>query len=316
MKSDEEKVIEKKDILSHKAVVTGIALFCVLLWGSAFPAVKTGYQWFEIESTDISSKLLFAGIRFFGAGIMDLAVAVVIHKKFILPGRAYIRAAGLLGFVQTFLQYVFFYIALANMTGAKGSVINAMGTFISVVLAHFLCEGDRLDRRRISGCVLGVAGIVLINMNGDMGEPFVLMGDGLMLLAAVSFAFGNIISKKVSGGLDAVWLTGFQLSFGGLLLILCGVFTGGHLSTVSVRGVLLMLYMAFLSAAAFTLWLMLLKHNPVGKISMFSALIPVFGTILSGIVLGENVFSMINVVSLVCVAAGIYQVQRTKKSEQ
>lgn len=300
------------DLFKNKISVTLIALFCVLLWGSAFPAVKTGYQWFAIEGTDISSKLLFAGIRFFGAGILDLLLAVIVHRKFALPGRNYLKAVGMLGLVQTFFQYVFFYIALANMTGAKGSVVNAMGTFLTVILAHFLCDNDKMNKQKVVGCILGIAGVILINMNGDMGALFALSGDGLMILAAVAFALGNIISKKVSGGLDAMWLTGYQLVFGGGLLILSGVLTGGHLTVITAKGMLLMLYMSFLSAAAFTLWLMLLKNNPVGKISMFSALIPVFGTLLSGIVLGENVFNMTSLVSLICVAAGIYIINRGK----
>lgn len=298
------------DLFKNKVTVTMIALLCVLLWGSAFPAVKTGYQWFAIEGTDISSKLLFAGIRFFGAGVMDLILAFFVHRRMTRPGRGFFKAVGLLGIVQTFLQYVFFYIALSNMTGAKGSVVNAMGTFITVVLAHFLCENDRLDRRKVIGCLLGITGVILININGDMGPVFSLTGDGLMLLAAVSFALGNIISKKVSGGLDAMWLTGSQLTFGGALLILSGVCTGGHLNVITGKGIALMIYMSFLSAAAFTLWLQLLKNNPVGKISMFSALIPVFGTLLSGIILGENVFNTVSMLSLLCVSAGIYVINR------
>lgn len=300
------------DLFKNKITVTIIALVCVLLWGSAFPAVKTGYQWFAIEGTDICSKVLFAGIRFFGAGVLDIIVAVAVHRKFELPKRSYLKAIGLLGLVQTFSQYIFFYIALASMTGAKGSVVNAMGTFLTVILAHFLCDNDKLDGKRIVGCILGIIGVVLINMNGDMGSIFTFAGDGLMILAAVSFAMGNIISKKVSAGLDAMWLTGYQLLFGGGLLILTGAISGGALTVITVKGVCLMLYMSFLSAAAFTLWLMLLKNNPVGKISMFSALIPVFGTLLSGIVLGENVFNITSIVSLLLVTLGIYIINERK----
>ena len=107
-----------------------------------------------------------------------------------------------------------------------------------------------------------------------------------------------------------MWLTGSQLTFGGALLILSGVCTGGHLNVITGKGIALMIYMSFLSAAAFTLWLQLLKNNPVGKISMFSALIPVFGTLLSGIILGENVFNTVSMLSLLCVSAGIYVINR------
>lgn len=302
----------KTKLFENKYSAVIIALFCALLWGSAFPAVKTGYVLFAIDSQDVSSKLLYAGIRFFLAGIMDLGVACFMHRRFSLPGKQYFKAIVSLGVVQTFLQYVFFYIALGNMAGSKGSVINAMGTFLTVVLAHFFCADDRMNTRKVIGCICGIAGIILINMGGDMGSGFALMGDGVMILAALASAFGNIISKKVAGGLDAIWLTGYQLAFGGLMLIIVGLITGGRLPVIQASGILLMLYLAFLSAAAFTLWLMLLKYNPVGKITMFMALIPVFGTYLSGLVLKEPVFTLINVLALIFVAGGIFVINHRK----
>ena len=302
--------MEHKTYLQNPAVVSVIAIVCTCLWGSAFPAVKTGYAWFAVAAEDVFGKLLFAGVRFFGAGILTLLAAVIFHRCLMLPGKKYLPAIGALGLIQTFLQYVFFYIALANMTGSKGSVVNAMGTFISVIIAHFLFTDDRLNRYRIIGCVFGIAGIIIINMKGGIAGAFTLKGDGIMLLAALAFAFGNILSKKMSGGLDAMWLTGYQLSFGGALLILSGLIGGGRLNVISSKGILLMFYMSFLSAAAFTLWLMLLKNNPVGRISIYSSLVPVFGTLLSGIFLKENIFTAVNVAALLCVVCGIYLVNR------
>ena len=46
------------DFTSMKTVLL-LAGFCCFLWGSATPAIKIGYQMFQIESTDTSSILLF-----------------------------------------------------------------------------------------------------------------------------------------------------------------------------------------------------------------------------------------------------------------
>ena len=74
-----------------------------------------------------------------------------------------------------------------------------------------------------------------------------------------------------------------------------------------------MLYMALLSSVAFTLWTTLLKHNRVGKISVYNFLVPVFGTILSALFLGESIWSWQNILALVLVCAGIYIVNRKKE---
>ena len=113
------------------------ALLCTLLWGSAFPSVKTGYALFGIGD-DAYSKLFFAGWRFMLAGVAVLAVSAVLNKKLIFPKRSLWKGILLLGFVQTTLQYVFFYIGLSHTTGVKGSVITAMSTFLAVGASHFL----------------------------------------------------------------------------------------------------------------------------------------------------------------------------------
>ena len=68
---------------------------------------------------------------------------------------------------------------------------------------------------------------------------------------------------------------------------------------------LLLGYMIALSAAAFTIWTALLGKFPVGKVSLFGFLIPVFGTLFSALVLGENIFTARNLAALVLVSGGI-----------
>lgn len=57
-------------LLQNKKIAYLTAIFCTLLWGTAFPFIKVGYSAFEIEESDIGSKLIFAGMRFMLAGFM------------------------------------------------------------------------------------------------------------------------------------------------------------------------------------------------------------------------------------------------------
>lgn len=65
--------MNKKINLTDIRVVMFLAGVCCFLWGSATPAIKTGYRLFQIDSADTSSILLFAGTRFFLAGILVIA---------------------------------------------------------------------------------------------------------------------------------------------------------------------------------------------------------------------------------------------------
>lgn len=76
------------------------------------------------------------------------------------------------------------------------------------------------------------------------------------------------------------------------MMIVCGLLAGGRLSEWSVAGVLMLLYMAVISAVAYSLWGILLKYNPVSKVAVFGFMNPVFGVILSAILLHEGTASV------------------------
>ena len=63
------------------------ALICTALWGSAFPCIKTGYVLFDIGSSDVAGQILFAGVRFFGAGILAILIGSVGQRQFLRPRR-------------------------------------------------------------------------------------------------------------------------------------------------------------------------------------------------------------------------------------
>ncbi|MGN1031637.1 MAG: DMT family transporter [Butyricicoccaceae bacterium] len=300
--------------MKTKKVQSGLlfpALLCTLLWGSAFPSVKSGYLLFGVEDT--FTKFLFAGFRFTGAGIAVLLVARLLMKRSVRPRRQQWKGILALGLVQTTLQYVFFYVGLSNTTGVKGSVLTATTTFISVILAHFLFRDDRINAVKAIGCIIGFVGVVVVNLGtGDLGGGFRFTGEGFMMISAAAAAFGALISKVVAKGEDPMLITGWQLTFGGGILLLMGAAGGGHFSNVEPKGIALLCYMIFLSAAAFTIWTMLLAKYPVGKVTVYNFLVPVFGTLMSGLILHEAVFTPYNLCALVLVCIGITLVNRVK----
>ena len=90
---------------------------------------------------------------------------------------------------------------------------------------------------------------------------------------------------------------------------------GGRLTVFTPASVLLLIYMALISAVAYSLWGILLKHNPVSRISIFGFMNPVIGVLLSAVLLNEKnqAFSIYGLISLVLVCVGIYIVNHQKK---
>lgn len=306
----------EKNFLQRGPIIILLALFCTILWGTAYPAVKIGYELFAIDSANDFGKLLFAGLRFTLAGLMTLAVSVILQKKLVIPQRQHWRGIALLGLVQTTGQYIFFYLGLSNTTGVKGSILYALATFFVVIFAHFLFPDDKMNLQKILGCCIGFVGVLLITFDGSgLGGGFAFTGEGFIMLSTLSSALGALISRSVAQGQDPVVVTGYQLTGGGLILIFIGLIGHGHFDSVTAQGILLLLYMAFLSAAAFTVWTMLLKYNPASKIAVYNFLIPIFGTTFSVMFLNESIFNLRSLLALILACAGIYIVNKEFKRQ-
>lgn len=298
-------------VFSRPRYLILLATLCCLLWGSAYPAIKGGYALLGIERSDTAAQLVFAGWRFLLAGALLLVMAQLTGRRVWALAPVQWAQLGLLGLAQTALQYVFFYVGLANTTGVKGSILNATGTFFSVLLAHFLYANDRLSRRKAIGCAVGFAGVMVVNLRGGtqgLDAGFTLLGEGFIVIAAFVLSAASIYGKRLSQRIDPMVMTGWQLGIGGLVLLLGGLAGGGDIRGWSAGSLALLGYMAVLSAVAFTLWAALLKHNRVGQVTVFNFLIPVFGALLSALFLGEAVLEWRNLAALVMVCGGIWLV--------
>lgn len=288
---------------------TILALLCCALWGSAFPCVKIGYELFHIEGA--GSQILFAGYRFFMAGMFTFLLGCALKKRIItmkISSVPYVFGQGLL---QTTIQYICFYIGLAHTTGAKGSVINASNTFFSIIAAHFLMKSEKLTARKVIGCLVGFAGIIIINLEpGAWSSGFSWLGEGMVLVCAFSYGMSSVTLKMISDREEPVTITAYQLLFGGAVLIAIGAITGGKVQGFNMQSTLLLLYMSLLSTVAFSIWAELLKYNSVGNVAIFGFSIPIFGVALSAVFLGEQMASVKNLAALVCVSIGIIIINR------
>ena len=302
-------------VFTQWRVVFALATLCCLLWGSAYPAIKNGYALFGIAADDIPSKLVFAGWRFLFAGLVLMAVALAWGRRVFALDRRGFGQVAIVGLMQTSLQYVFFYIGLAYTTGVKGSIMNATGTFFSVLLAHFIYQNDRLSLRKVLGCGVGFAGVMVVNFGYGLHDfDFTLLGEGFVVIAAFVLSAASIYGKKVSQRIDSVVLTAWQLSIGGAALLLGGYVFGGHLGTLTPASAALLGYLVLLSAAAFSLWTLLLQHNRVSLVTVFNFMVPVFGALLSALFLGEQLLEWKNALALLLVCGGIWWVTREERA--
>ena len=306
--------MDKVKFYTNKINIVILACISCILWGSAYPAIKIGYELFNIESSDIGGKLIFAGVRFFIAGIIVLLFEIINKKESVMLNKKSFKKVLTLGIVQTTLQYTFFYVGMAYVAGVRGSILNGIGTFFSIILAHFIYKNDSISFNKLLGCIIGFAGVVIINLNGSffLESDFTFKGEGCIILAALMFSVSSIYGKSITKEISPTITTGYQLAFGGFILIIIGFVLGGRLTGFTLKSTSLLIYMALISSVAFALWTELLKYNKVSTISIFNFLVPVFGSILSAIFLKENLFDTKVLISLILVCIGIFLVYREK----
>lgn len=311
----------KKDFLQKTWVVCLLALICTFLWGSASPCIKLGYALFQIPSSETWTQILFAGTRFVVAGILTILIGSILNRKILLPTKSSAFNIVKLSLFQTILQYIFFYIGLAHNSGVKASIINGSNTFFVILVSGLIFRQEKLNIKKLAGCIIGFAGVIVVSMNGQkIDMNLSLMGDGSLFLCALSYAFSSCLMKNYSKKDNPVMLSGYQFIFGGIVMIILGYAMGGRITHVSPQAILMLFYLACISAVAYSLWGILLKHNPVSKVAIFGFTNPVFGVLLSAWWLNEGSKELgINAVIaliLVCIGICIVNVKPAKTTKQ
>lgn len=301
--------MKASQFFTHPLGIIFSATVATFLWGSAFPFIKLSYQALDIKPDELGEQMLFAGYRFFLAGLLIILVFKLLKRNMKFQ-RDKLMPILKIGVFQTFFQYVLFYIGLSYSTGIQGSIIAGTTSFFQILLAHFLYADDKINRIKTIGLIVGFSGVIFVNWPKGNYEFDFGIGEILLLLAMVSGAFGNILARDGSKVMEVVYITGYQMLLGSLGLIAIGGFSVGffpfEFNWVSIG---MLAYLAFLSATGFILWNNVMKYNQVGKVSLYLFLMPVFGVMLSAVMLGEPINAFV-FVGLVLVVAGILTVNR------
>ncbi len=292
--------------IQDKRAVPILATISCLLWGSAFPILKISNKLLGLVDKPVTYQILFAGYRFFLAGLMTLAFAKVTGLDLRIQRKDWPMLLKI-GFIQTTIQYLCFYFGLFNTTGINGSIIVSTGTFFAIILAHFHYKNDSLTVKKWLGLIIGFGGVLLANVKGNTALSFNWLGDGLIMFSSFLGAYSLILAKESSRHMDPIVVSGYQMTLGSIVLILAGGGLSGfdsiHFTWISGT---LLFYLSFLSAAAFAIWYVLLKHHPVSQISINKFQIPVWGVLLSALLLPEETLRPILLLALAAVIIGIF----------
>ena len=289
-----------------------LAVIACLLWSSAFVGIKIGLQY--------TTPLQFAGIRFFFAGLLILPFCGPLNGffRFVKKNTSIIF---IVSFFQTSLLYALFYLGLNMLPGALAAIVVGSGPLFTALVAHFSVHDDKLGLTKLLSIFLGIIGVAIISLNRfecglDNGSD--LAGILLLVLANISSAVGNVIVMKHKFNVSPLLLNSAQLMIGGICLFVLSIPVEGFSIQINPSEYYLsLLWLSFLSAAAFSIWFFLLNRPgiKVSDLNLWKFIIPVCGAILSWIILpGENP-DLISVIGMLIIALSLILLNFTTRKQ-
>jgi drug/metabolite transporter (DMT)-like permease len=272
----------------RSALILACFLAIYLLWGSTYLAVALGLKSIP--------PFMLMGTRSIAGGIMLLGLSW--REVADIPARAWANAAacGLLFFLGCHGV-----LAHAQQTVPSGIAAIMLATIpFWVVLLEFVMPSERRPTPgTLIALVPGFAGVALIALQNASDRPIGTTAIALLLLSALSWAAGSLLSKRVSSNASSLSLAGIQLTAGGAALLLTSLgvgefreFSPGAVTAPSVAALIYLIVAG--SVLGFAAYHWLLDAVPTTQVTTYTFVNPVVAVILGWLFLQESLsFAML-----------------------
>jgi drug/metabolite transporter (DMT)-like permease len=270
-----------------------------VVWGSTYLAIRVTVRTIP--------PLLSASTRFLIAGALLYAWAISRgERKTDRPRAVHWRSAAIIGAAMLFGGNGL--VSLAEQTVPSSLAALLLATIpLWMVLIRGLVLRERVIWREVAGLLIGFGGIVLL-VDPFGGGHTDLVGVGLLLLAALSWASGSLFARRAPLPGRPLVGTAMQMLAGGVVLAVVGMASGElgdlELAAVSGESLLGLAYLiVFGSWVGFAAYVWLLRSARTSLVSTYAYVNPVVAVFLGWAILGEVITLRTLVAGGVIVAA-------------
>ncbi|MFD9942113.1 EamA family transporter [Nonomuraea sp. NPDC059023] len=255
------------------------------LWGTTY-LVTT-------EFLPANRPLLAAAVRALPAGLLLIATVALLAGRLALPKHAWWWRSALLGFLNIGLFFALLFVGAYRLPGGVAAVLGALGPFVVAALAYLLLR-ERPGGRAMVGAVIGVAGVALLVLRSTVAlDPIGLAaaaaGMGVMSLGTVLGRRWGAPEGFANRSTALLALTGWQLTWGGLLLVPFMFLIEGALPSFTLTNLGGFAYLTLVGTAlAYVLWFRGVTTLAPTRVTVLALLSPVVAAVLGWAALGQS----------------------------
>ena len=271
-----------------------------VIWGSTYLAIRVLVR--------TVPPLYGAGARFMVAGGLMLAF---LGRRSLKVDRRELLACAVVGILLAGGGNGLVTVAEQDVPSGLAAVLIASVPLWIVVFRAIV--GDRVTRAGLFGVLAGFAGVALLLLPGNRPSGVPLGPSLVIIAAAVSWGFGSFLSPSIGLPRDGLVTTGWQMLFGGLVLVFGGAIAGEHVGTPSAESIWAWVYLVVIGAlVAYTSYTWLLRNAPLQLVSTYAYVNPVVAVILGALILNESV-GVITVLGTAVIVASVAVIVRQRR---
>jgi len=262
-----------------------LLIIMVVIWGVNFSLVK----WALSEL----SPLAFNAVRFTLAAGFILALLLLLEGWQPIPPADMLKIFGL-GLLGNSLFQVLFIEGIWRTTAGNSSLLLSTNPLWTAALSVALGR-ERLAGATWAGIGLASLGVILVTIGSGAGFSLAgtrILGDLLILLAALAWALYSVLSKDLLRRYSPLRLTALAMVTGslGLWIFAIPAVLRQNWSAVSWKAWGALVYSGTLAiAGAYVIWAMGVKRIGPARTAVFSNLTPIVAFIVAFLILGEPV---------------------------
>ena len=295
----------------------------VVLWASAFVAIRSGGRYFDPGALALGR--LLAGSLVLGAvwlvGRLGWGGGVRASRARgggVEANRAWPPRAAWPGIVCTGVLWFGVYMVALNWgeqhvdAGTAAMIVNIGPVLIALLGGWLLREG--FPRRLLAGLAVSFAGAVVVGLSESGGGRASLLGVAMCLLAAVAYATAVVSQKPALRHASALQVTAFGCFVGTVATLPFAGRLVAQVAAAPLSATLTLVYLGvFPTALAFTTWAYALNRTTAGKMGATTYLVPALVVLMSWVILGQTPAALAFLGGALCLA-GVAVSRRRRSS--